>query len=144
MFRKIIATSPTWITLPLRLGLGVVMVAHGSQKVLGTFGGPGFNAFISGTTPFSFMRPAWLWLAVAAFSEFLGGILIIVGLITRVSAFLIACLMLTAVVGVHWPNFFASNRGYEYALTLLAVSIALLISGGGAASVDLALSGRRR
>jgi len=120
------------------------MVAHGSQKVLGTFGGPGFNAFISGTTPFSFMRPAWLWLAVAAFSEFLGGILIIVGLITRVSAFLIACLMLTAVVGVHWPNFFASNRGYEYALTLLAVSIALLISGGGAASVDLALSGRRR
>ena len=120
------------------------MVANGSQKVLGTFGGRGFNEFISGTTPFSFMRPAWLWLAAAALTEFLGGILIIVGLLTRISAFLIACVMLTAVVGVHWPNFFASNRGYEYALTLLAVSIALLISGGGAASADLSISGKRR
>jgi putative oxidoreductase len=144
MFRKIIATTPTWITVPVRLGLGVVMVAHGSQKVLGTFGGPGFNAFISGNTPFSFMRPTWLWLAAAAFAEFLGGILIIIGLFTRVSAFLIGCVMLTAVIGVHWPNFFASHRGYEYPLVLLAMTLALLISGGGAASVDLAMSGRRK
>jgi putative oxidoreductase len=144
MFRKIIATTATWITVPVRLGLGIVMVAHGSQKVLGTFGGPGFNTFISGNTPFSFMRPTWLWLAAAAFAEFLGGILVIIGLFTRVSAFLIGCVMLTAIVGVHWPNFFASNRGYEYPLVLLAMSLALLISGGGAASADLAMSGRRR
>ena len=144
MFRKIIATTPTWITIPLRLGLGVVMVAHGAQKVLGSFGGPGFNAFISGNTPFSFMRPTWLWLAAAAFIEFFGGILVIIGLFTRLGAFLIACVMLTAIVGIHWPNFFASNRGYEYPLILLATSLALLISGGGVASVDLALSGRRR
>jgi len=85
-----------------------------------------------------------LWLAAAAFAEFLGGVLVIIGLFTRVSAFLIACVMLTAVVGVHWPNFFSSNRGYEYPLVLLAMCLALLISGGGAASADLAMSGRRR
>src|SRR6266850_4372570 len=129
MFRRIVATSPTWVTIPLRLGLGVIMTAHGSQKVLGAFGGPGFKAWISGTTPFPFMKPAWLWLAAAALSEFVGGILVFLGLLTRVGAFCIGCVMLTAVVGIHWPNFFASNRGFEYPLALLAIALALLISG---------------
>jgi len=73
MFRRIMATSASWFTIPIRLALAAVMIAHGSQKVLGSFGGPGFNAFTSGNTPFSFMRPAWLWLGAAAFSEFVGG-----------------------------------------------------------------------
>jgi putative oxidoreductase len=144
MFRRLIATSSTWFTLPIRLGLGAVMIAHGAQKVLGSFDGPGFNTFISGNTPFSFMRPAWFWLAAAAFSELVGGILVTLGLLTRVAAFFIACTMLTAIAGVHWPNFFANNRGYEYPLSLLAMAIALLIAGGGQASVDKALSGGRR
>lgn len=145
MFRKLIATSSTWFTLPIRLGLAAVMIAHGSQKVLGAFNGPGFNTYIAGNTPFGFMRPAWLWLAAAAFSEFAGGILVGLGFLTRVAAFFIACTMLTAIVGVHWPNgFFASNRGYEFPLALLAMAIALLISGGGQASVDKQLGGRRR
>jgi putative oxidoreductase len=141
MFRKLIATSSTWFTLPIRLGLGAVMIAHGAQKVLGSFGGSGFNAFISGTTPFGFMRPTWLWLAAAAVSELVGGIFLVIGFLTRVGAFFIACTMLTAIVGVHWAGgFFASNRGYEYPLSLLAMSLALLIAGGGQASIDKALS----
>lgn len=145
MFRKLIATSATWFTVPIRLALAAVMIAHGAQKVLGSFGGSGFNAFVSGTTPFSFMRPAWFWLAAAAFAEFVGGILVGLGFLTRFAAFLIACTMLTAVVGVHWSGgFFASNRGYEYPLTLLAMAVALMIAGGGQASVDRALSGGRR
>jgi putative oxidoreductase len=145
MLRRIMATSASWFTIPVRLALAAVMIAHGSQKVLGSFGGPGFNAYTSGTTPFSFMRPAWLWLAAAAFSEFVGGILIGFGFLTRISAFFIACTMLTAVIGVHLPGgFFASNRGYEYPLSLLAMALALLISGGGMLSVDRAISGRRR
>lgn len=145
MFRKIIATSSTWITLPIRLALAAVMIAHGAQKVLGSFNGPGFNAFISGTTPFGFMRPAWLWLAAAALSELVGGIFVGLGFLTRVGAFFIACTMLTAIAGVHWTNgFFASNRGYEYPLSLLAMAIALLIAGGGQASIDKSLSGGRR
>jgi putative oxidoreductase len=124
------ATSASWFTIPIRLALAAVMIAHGSQKVLGSFGGPGFNAFTSGNTPFSFMRPAWLWLAAAAFAEFVGGILVGLGVLTRVAAFLIACTMLTAVVGVHLSGgFFASNKGYEYPLALFAMALALLISG---------------
>lgn len=145
MFRKLIATYPTWVTLPIRLGLGVIMIAHGSQKVLGTFSGPGFNKFIAGTTPFGFMRPAWFWLAAAALSELVGGLLVAFGFLTRVGAFFIACVMLTAVIGVHWSSgFFASNRGFEFPLSLLAMAVALLIAGGGQASVDKALSGGRR
>jgi putative oxidoreductase len=93
------------------------------------------------------MRPAWLWLGAAALSELVGGVLIVLGLLTRVGAFLVACTMLTAVVGVHWGSFFAPT-GMEYPLSLLGMALALLISGGGMASVDLALSsnsrGRRR
>ena len=144
MFRKIIMTWPVWFTLPIRLALGGIMFAHGAQKVLGSFGGPGLNAMMNqAAAPFSFMRPAGLWWAIAALSEFLGGIIIVLGLFTRVGAFLILCTMITAVFGVHWPLFFAP-KGIEYPMALGAMSIALLISGGGMASVDLALTGRRR
>ncbi|HKO45371.1 MAG TPA: DoxX family protein [Pyrinomonadaceae bacterium] len=144
MFRKIIMTWPVWFTLPIRLALGGIMFAHGAQKVLGSFGGPGLNALMNQpAAPFSFMRPPGLWWAIAALSEFLGGIIIVLGLFTRVGAFLILCTMITAVFGVHWPLFFAP-KGIEYPMALGAMSIALLISGGGMASVDLALTGRRR
>jgi putative oxidoreductase len=140
MLNKLIATYPTWFTLPIRLALGVVMIAHGAQKVLGSFDGPGFTTFIGGNTPFSFMRPAWFWLGAAALSELIGGLLVALGLLTRVAAFFIACTMLTAVVGFHLSGgFFAANSGYEYPLSLLAMSLGLLISGGGQASVDRVL-----
>jgi putative oxidoreductase len=144
MFRKIIATSMSWTPVPLRLVMAAVFIAHGSQKVLGSWDGPGFKNFIANQTPFPFMRPAWLWLAAAAFSEFVGGILIFFGFLTRVGAFLIACVMLTAIFGVLWPNGFFVPKGFEYPLTILAICIALLISGGGAASVDRAFTSGRR
>jgi putative oxidoreductase len=145
MFRRLIATSATWFTIPIRLGLAAVMIAHGAQKVLGSFNGPGFKTYIGGTTPFGFMRPAWLWLALAALSELVGGLLVGLGFLTRVGAFFIACVMVTAIGGVHLPNgFFAANRGYEYPMALLAMALGLLISGGGQASVDKALSGGGR
>jgi putative oxidoreductase len=92
------------------------------------------------------MRPAWLWLAAAALSELVGGVLILLGLLTRVGAFLLLCVMVTAVVGKHWGSFFAP-AGMEYPVTLLAICLALLIGGGGQLSVDKGLSGpsgRRR
>jgi putative oxidoreductase len=144
MFRRIIATSPTWIPIPLRLAMAAVFVGHGAQKVLGSWEGPGFSKFISLQAPYSFMKPAWLWMGTAALSELIGGVLLLLGFLTRIGAFFLACTMLVAVVGVHWPAFFASNKGIEYPLSLLAMALALLISGGGIASVDLGLSGRRR
>ncbi|MEP6743198.1 MAG: DoxX family protein [bacterium] len=144
MFRRLISTSSTWIPVPLRLAMGAVFVGHGAQKTLGSFGGPGFEKWNSlSSLPLSFMKPAWLWLGAAAISELLGGIMILLGLLTRVGAFLTACVMITAIVSQHWPAFFAP-KGIEYPMSLLAISLALLISGGGMASVDRALSGGRR
>lgn len=147
MFQKLIATSSTLVTIPIRLALAAAMIAHGGQKVLGVWGGSGFKAFTSGEAPYAFMRPAWLWLGAAALSELVGGIFVGLGFLTRVGAFFIMCTMLTAVT-LLWPNgFFGSNKGYEYPMTLLAMSLALLIAGGGQASVDKALGGgggRRR
>ena len=141
MLNKLITTSPTWFTLPLRLALGAVMVAHGAQKVLGSFNGPGFKTFIAGNTPFIFMRPAWFWLGAAALSELLGGLFLVFGLLTRVATFFITCTMLTAIVGFHLSGgFFAANGGYEYPLSLFAMALALLVSGGGQISVDRVLT----
>jgi len=139
MLRKLIKTWPVWMPIPVRLALGGIFIAHGCQKVLGKFGGPGFNKFISFPAPYPFMRPAWLWMAVAALSELVGGILVLLGLLTRVGAFLIAVTMIVAIFGVHWPVFFAP-QGFEYPLALLAMAVALLISGGGYASFDKALT----
>src|SRR5215510_5413453 len=123
MFRKLISTSSSWVTVPLRLAVGAVFIGHGAQKVLGSFGGPGFKAFTSFPTPFSFMRPAWVWMGAAALAELIGGALVLLGFLTRVGALLILCVMLTAIIGVHWPNFFAP-KGYEYPMTLLAAALA--------------------
>ena len=143
MFRKLMATSPVWMPVPIRLAMGAIFVAHGTQKVLGSFSGPGLNKWISFPTPFPFMRPAWLWMGAAAFAELISGLLVFFGFLTRLGAFLLFCVMLTAIIAVHWPKFFMPP-GMEYAMALLAMSLALLISGGGMASIDLALSGGRR
>lgn len=146
MLRRLTATSATWATLPLRLALGITFIAHGAQKVFGAFEGPGLRTFVNFPPPYSFMRPAWLWMGAAAVSELLGGTLVLLGLFTRVGAFLIACVMLTAMIGVHWRNGFFLNPeapGIEFTLALLGMALALLIAGGGQASVDRMIGGRR-
>jgi putative oxidoreductase len=144
MLRRLIATSASWFTVPLRLALGVIFVAHGLQKVVGTFNGPGWAKWtsMSQLAPFPFMRPQWLWLGAAALGELVGGVLVLLGLLTRLGAFVITCSMLTAIIGVHWPAFFGP-AGMEFALACLGGALALLISGGGQASIDLKLSRRR-
>ncbi len=144
MFRRIIATSSSWTPVPLRLALAAVFIAHGAGKVLGSWGGPGLAKFTSYPPPFPFMRPGWLWMGAAAFAELVGGALLLFGFLTRVGAFLLACTMLVAVIGVHWKGGFFAPGGIEYPVTCLAICLALLISGGGMASVDRSLSGGRR
>ena len=143
MFRKLIATTPTWITVPLRLALGLIFIAHGAQKVFGAFNGPGLARWMTFPTPLSFMRPTWFWLGAAALAELVGGILVLTGLLTRVGAFLILCVMLTAMLGVHWKGGFFLPNGIEYTIALLGICLALLIAGGGQASADGALAGAR-
>ena len=134
MLRKLTSTTSSWATVPLRLALGVSFIGHGAQKVLGSFGGPGFSKFTSFPAPFPFMRPPSLWMGAAAFAELIGGVLVLLGLFTRLGAFLIVCVMVT-VIGLQWPKFFAPE-GMELAVAFLGIALALLIMGGGQASVD--------
>jgi putative oxidoreductase len=143
MFRKLIATAQTWVNLPLRLALGAIFIAHGGGKTFGWFGGKGLTAFLTNPPPFGFMRPAWLWMGAAAFAELVGGLLVLIGFLTRVGALLIACVMLTAMFGVHFNGGFFLPAGYEYTLALLGMALALIIAGGGQLSVDQMLAGSR-
>ena len=143
MLRRLTSTSASWAPLPLRLALGVAFIGHGAQKVFGSFGGPGLRTFISFPTPFSFMKPAGAWMAVAAFGELIGGALILLGLLTRLGAFLIICVMLTVIFGVLRHKGFFAPEGMEMAIAFLAMALALLITGGGQLSADRIIGGRR-
>jgi putative oxidoreductase len=119
-------------------------MAHGAQKVFGSFGGPGFRQFISFPAPFTFMRPSGAWMAAAAFAELIGGALVLIGLLTRLGAFLITCVMLTVIFGVLRHKGFFAPEGMELAISFLAMALALLITGGGKLSADRIIGGRRR
>jgi len=141
----LVKTSENWAILPIRLALGTIMFAHGAQKVLGWWGGQGFNNWISRAAPFAEMRPAWLWMGAAAISEFVGGALVLLGLYTRIGAFFIACVMVTAILGVHWGSgFFINAGGFEYPMALLGMAVALLIHGGGTGSIDSQMQGGKK
>ena len=142
MLYRLAATTPTWTTVPLRLALGGIFLAHGLHNVFGFFGGRGLWAFTAGSAPLG-LKPAWLWLGAAAISELIAGALVLVGLLTRAGAFLILCVMVVAITGVHWGTFYNPD-GIEYPLALLAMALSLLIVGGGNASFDLSLSGGGR
>ena len=139
----LLQTDSGVVGLILRLTLAVVIFPHGAQKALGWFGGHGFkptvNHFKSTGIP-GFLAV----LAIAA--EFLGPIGLAVGFLTRIAAFGIACVMVVAVVTVHWSHGFFMNwtgneegEGFEYHLLALGIAITLMIIGAGAWSVDSAL-----
>ncbi len=133
-------TSNTVAFLPIRLGVGIVMAAHGAQKLFGWFGGYG----LQGTGQFFAenlgLKPGVLMAAMGGGTEFIGGLLLIAGLLTRVAGISLAGTMAVAILTAHSSAFFASNGGMEYPLTLLLASLTLAIGGGGAFSVDRQLS----
>ena len=115
--------------LIVRLALGIIFVAHGAQKVFGWFGGPGLEATVTGFTGMGI--PAAL-AYVAAFTEFLGGIAVIIGLLSRVAALGLTVTMGVAIAMVHGKNgFFLANQGFEYNLALIAMALAVFIAGPG-------------
>lgn len=133
---RLTATINTWALLPLRLALGVIFFAHGAQKLFGVWGGRGLGTWTSAPAPFN-LQPAWVWMGAAAFAEFVGGVLVMLGFMTRVGALLIACVMAVAMFGVHWrKGLFLNDGGYEFTLALLAMAVTLLIAGGGNGSID--------
>ena len=139
---KIFKSTNGLSDLPLRLGLGAIFVAHGAQKLFGWFGGYGLQATAQWMESIG-LGPGMVMATAAGGMEFFGGIAIILGLLTRAAALGAAVTMLVAIVSVHLENgFFMANNGYEFALMLLLVAVALVIRGSGRASLDNRLFGQ--
>ena len=128
-----------WALFAPRLILGLVMAAHGAQKLFGWFGGYGLKATAGFFSEQLGLNPGLFWATLASSGEFFGGLLLLLGLATRFAAATIAITMVVAIATVHNSAFFAP-AGMEFPLTLLAISIALLIGGGGALSSDARLT----
>lgn len=137
--KNILSTNASFSSFPLRLGLGIVMAAHGAQKLFGAFGGYGLQGTAGFFENSLGLKPGILWASLASGTEFFGGLLLIIGLATRPAALLIGFTMLVALITVHSGGFFAPN-GMEYTLILTLASISLAIKGGGALSFDRRLA----
>ncbi len=122
--------------LIIRLVVGLVIVAHGAQKLFGWFGGKGL-AGTQGMMAHLHLEPAWLWGFVSAINEFGGGVLTALGLLMPLGPLMILANMLTAMTLVHWKNgFWNDKRGIEYTLVLASVALGLGIAGAGAYALD--------
>jgi putative oxidoreductase len=142
----VFGTYPSWSHLVVRLGLGMIFFAHGAQKVLGWFGGPGLRGTIGYFKQGLGIPPAAT--VSAAFIEFLGGLCLIMGFLARPAALGIIAVMLVATSTVHLKHGFFINwamtpgqgHGYEFNLALVAMALAILIGGAGVVSVDRLLA----
>ena len=141
MLKKFFSTEDTLAPLVIRVMLGVVMLPHGAQKLLGMFGGGGFAATMKGMSQGMGIPTVVVFLIIL--SEFLGSIGLILGVATRFCAFGTFSIMTGAIFMVHLPNGFFMNwfgsqagEGFEYHLMAIGMAVALMIAGGGKWSVD--------
>lgn len=146
LIKKFFATDTTsWSLLISRLALGVVILPHGMQKALGSFGGYGFEATLGF---FQSMGMPLLLGVLVILAEFVGAIGVILGAGTRFMAFSIFLTLGGAMfLGGHVNNGFFMNwfgaqagEGIEFFILVIGLSIALMISGGGKYSVDSTIS----
>jgi putative oxidoreductase len=145
ILRRILATEGDWGTAVARVALGLVMFPHGAQKLLGWFGGYGFQATMG-----FFTSQAGLPYPVALLViliESLGALALVVGLGGRVAAAGVAAVMVGAVATVHLANGFFMNwtgaqagEGFEYHILALALALVVMLRGSGALSADRALT----
>lgn len=134
-------TDDAWAGLVLRLTLGLVMFPHGAQKLLGWYGGAGFD----GTMGFFTQKLGLPWIIafLVIIGESFGAIGLLAGCLTRITAASFIVIMLGAIAMTHLPfgffmNWFGQQQGegFEYHLLVIGMSAALLIAGGGKWSAD--------
>ncbi|ATO27944.1 oxidoreductase [Bacillus atrophaeus] len=122
--------------LIIRLIIGLLFVGHGAQKLFGWFGGHGLKG-TGGWFESIGMKPGVTVALLAGLSEFFGGTMFALGLLTPLAGIIIAGTMVMAIVKVHGANgLWVTNNGYEYNLTLLAVTIGIALTGPGQYAVD--------
>ena len=120
---------PDTATLALRLTVGITFLMHGSQKAFGAFGGGGIDGVTGFVTQLGFPMPM-VMAHVLAYTEFLGGLGLILGAFTRFWAFLLSIVMVVAIFTVHLKNgFFADKGGFEFPFVILGSCLALFFTG---------------
>jgi putative oxidoreductase len=124
--------------LILRLVVGLTMAGHGAQKLFGWWGGSGMTGWTQSVQKLR-IRPAQPWAWIAALSEFGGGLLLALGLLSPLGSLAITGAMLVAIATVHLPRgFWVSKGGFEFNLTLIAAAVTLALTGPAAYSLDSA------
>ena len=125
--------------LIIRVVVGLLLAAHGAQKLFGWWGGPGIAGFTSWMDKMG-MRPAPFWAWMGGLSEFGGGLLFALGFLSPLGSLGIISAMLVATIKAHWQNgLWAAKGGYEFTLTNLVIALGLAITGPGAYSLDSVL-----
>ena len=123
----------------VRAVVGLVIAAHGAQKVLGVWGGPGLAGWTQGVTRMG-MRPPVFWAWVSAFAELAGGIAFALGFLLPVVAAALTIQMGVAIARAHWgKGFWNTKGGIEFPFTLGAVAAINGVADPGAYSLDRAL-----
>lgn len=143
----LVRTTDAWWPTILRVTLGMVMLPHALQKTVGMFGGAGFSQTVHAFTT-QLHLPATLAVLVIVIEQ-LGSLALVLGFFTRAAAAGIGAVMIGAIATVHLGNGFFMNwagtqagEGFEYHLLVLAMVAALLVGGGGRASIDRTLGGQ--
>ena len=143
MLNSIFKTNDDFAIFIARLALGIVILHHGLQKLLGLFGGPGF----SGTLNFFVQQgvPSIIAFLIIICESF-GSIGLILGFLSRLAALGITLIMLGAILLVHLPNGFFMNwfgaqqgEGFEFHILAIGLGIVILIKGAGKWSIDRSL-----
>jgi putative oxidoreductase len=123
----------------VRVVVGLVIAAHGAQKVFGVWGGPGLTGWTQGVSRMG-MRPPVFWAWVSAFAELAGGIAFALGLLLPVVAAALTIQMAVAIARAHWgKGFWNTKGGIEYPFTLGAIAAISGIADPGAYSLDRVL-----
>ena len=129
------ATNPRLIGLGiflLRVTVGTILFVAGASKALGWFGGIGMKTTLTYFKTDSNISAFWAY--VSTYAEFIGGLMLIVGLFTRLSAFALTINMLVAVIVVGTKNFFMGGGAYPF--TLMIACLLILLSGPMQISID--------
>ena len=140
LIQTVFATRAGYGLTVLRVFVGIIFAAHGSQKLFGWFGGGG----LAGTAQWMEsigLAPGTLMALLSGGTEFFGGLALIIGLLARPAALGLSFTLLVVIFSVHIHNgLFMANNGYEFALALLGGTLAVLLEGAGKLSADRAIA----
>ncbi|MGH8482934.1 MAG: DoxX family protein [Pseudomonas sp.] len=132
----VFASRASWGLSVIRIIVGIIFMAHGAQKLFGLFGGGG----LAGTAQFMEslgLAPGLLMALLSGSAEFFGGLALVIGLLVRPAALALTVTLVVAIFSAHIGNgLFMANNGYEFALALMAGTVAVMIEGAGKVSLD--------